>query len=376
MIYADNAATTRLDPEAFEAMRYFLVENYANPSQPYSFSRDAKRALKRSREIIAECINAEPEEIIFTSGGSESDNQAVKCCKTEKVYASMIEHHAVLNACKSRDFTLIPVDEEGIVKISDLKPYKNSLVSVMLVNNETGTIQPVKTLAEISHSHGAIFHTDAVQAIGHIDVDVKALGVDMLSASAHKFNGPRGAGFLYVRRDIDVNDEAENTGFHGIKIHSLINGGSQEFGLRAGTENVACIVGMAKALENNCRHIQQTQKFLLGLEQILLERLISHKLDFRINGNITQKLPGILNLSFKNANGERILHRLDLMGIYISTGSACDGMNTQISHVIKALKVPQDYAKGTIRISLGKFNSENDALTIADALAKIIIPTQ
>ena len=362
MIYADNAATTRLDPEAFEAMKYFLLENYANPSQPYSFSRDAKRVLRRSREIIAECINAEPEEIFFTSGGSESDNQAIKCCETEKVYASEIEHHAVLNACKSRDFTLIPVDEEGLVRVSELQPCKNTLVSVMLANNETGTIQPVKSLTELSHSHGAIFHTDAVQAIGHIDVDVKALGVDMLSASAHKFNGPKGVGFLYVKR--------------GVKLHALIDGGSQEFGLRAGTENVAGIVGMAKALENNYKALSHNQKFLLGLEQILLERLISHKLDFRINGNITQKLPGLLSLSFRNSDGERILHRLDLMGISISTGSACDGMNTQISHVIKALKVPQDYAKGTIRISLGKYNSESDALTIADALAKIIIPTQ
>ena len=359
MIYADNAAATRLDPEAFEAMKYFLVENYANPSQPYSFSREAKLALKRSREIIAECINAEPEEIIFTSGGSESDNWAVKCCDAEKVYTSAIEHKAVLNSC---DAVSIPVDSEGIVKVSELKPCKNSLVSVMLANNETGTIQPVKTLAEISHSHGAIFHTDAVQAIGHIEVDVKALGVDMLSASAHKFNGPRGTGFLYVKQ--------------GMKIHSLINGGSQEFGLRAGTENVAGIVGMAKALENNCKSLSHNHKFLLGLEQILLDRLTSHELDFRINGSMKQKLPGLLSLSFRNSNGERILHRLDLMGISISTGSACDGMNTQISHVIKALKVPQDYAKGTIRISLGKYNSENDALTIADALAKVIIPTQ
>ena len=233
------------------------------------------------------------------------------------------------------------------------------LVSIMLANNETGAIQPVKELAEISHEHGAVFHTDAVQALGHIPVDVKNLGIDMLSGSSHKFNGPRGVGFLYVRR--------------GAGIRPFVDGGSQESGLRAGTENVAGIVGMSIALENNCQEILRNQSHLRVLENILLDGLRRRGLVFIRNGNNT--MPGLVSLSFRNEDGERILHRLDLKGICVSTGSACDGMNHNVSHVIRSMGIPPEYARGTVRISFGKYNTEDEAAIIAEALAEII-PTR
>ena len=227
----------------------------------------------------------------------------------------------------------------------------------MYVNNETGTIQPIRELAGIAHRHGALFHSDAVQAVGHIPVDVKALGVAMLSASAHKFYGPKGVGFLYIRE--------------GVQIGRLADGGSQEKGLRAGTENIAGIVGMAVALENACTMITSETKRLEELRALLIDRLTEAGIDFVVNGgNVVY--PGTISLSFKDSDGERILHRLDLQGVYVSTGSACDSVNTQLSHVIKALKVPNEYSKGTIRISLGRYNNTNDVEAIAAALAKII----
>lgn len=227
----------------------------------------------------------------------------------------------------------------------------------MYVNNEIGTIQPIKELAEIAHSHGALFHTDAVQAVGHIPVDVQALGVDMLSASAHKFNGPKGVGFLYIRK--------------GIQIGHFADGGAQEHGSRAGTENVAGIVGMAVALENACTMIDNEIARLAGLRKILIDMLIEAGIDFVVNGG-DKVYPGTISLSFKNSDGERILHRLDLLGIYVSTGSACDSVNSQLSHVIKAMNVSEEYAKGTIRISLGRHNTEEDVRFIATALMKIL----
>lgn len=247
MIYADNAATTKLDIEAFEAMKVYLLDDYANSSQPYSFSRAAKKALKSARQTIAECINAEPEEIFFTSGGSESDNWAIKGIAQNgnlgKIVVSAIEHHAILRSCAELeragyDVEYIKPNIDGIVTAGCLATHisgKIKLVSVMLVNNELGTVQPIKELSAIAHEQGTIFHTDAVQAMGHIKIDVKDLGVDLLSASAHKFNGPKGIGFLYIKK--------------GTSIRPLINGGDQEFRQRAGTENIASIVGMAVAVE-------------------------------------------------------------------------------------------------------------------------------
>ena len=370
-IYADNAATTKLDTDAFEAMKPFLTEEYGNASQPYSFARAAKKAISEAREIIAACIGAEPEEIYFTSGGTESDNWAIKGTAFSNelklaTITSQIEHHAVLNACESIErlgypVVYLPVSNEGIVQPELLNRYiddRTGLVSVMLVNNEIGTIEPIAELARIAHKHGALFHTDAVQAVGHIPIDVKALGVDMLSASAHKFNGMKGSGFLYIRKGTD--------------ICSYVDGGTQEHGKRAGTENVAAIAAMAVALRKNCNHMEVNAQKLHKLEEILLDGLSSAGIDYRRNGS-SSHAPGNVNISIRDVEGEMLLHRLDLKGICISTGSACDSVNTRVSHVIRAIGVPGEYANGTIRISFGKDNDEDDAGAIAEALIDIII---
>lgn len=369
VIYADNAATTKLDRDAFEAMKPFLFEYYGNVSQPYSFVRVAKKAIKEARTIIARCIGATPDEIFFTSGGTESDNWAIKGLLeygvNHSILTSNIEHHAVLNACATAEkmnntVRYLPVDKSGVLQPDTLASSMGNntkLVSVMLVNNEIGTIEPIKELAKIAHENGAYFHTDAVQALGHIMIDVNDLGVDMLSASAHKFNGPKGIGFLYIRK--------------GTNIKSLMDGGQQELGLRAGTENVASIVAMAKALQKNCEKIEVTKKHLLKMEDIFIEAMNKSKIDYIRNG-YSNHAPGIISISIKNTNGEMLLHRLDLKGICISTGSACDSTDTQISHVIKAISVPMEYANGTIRISLGKDNTEDEVLEIAKALVDVL----
>lgn len=366
MIYADNAATTKLDIDAFEAMKPFLLEEYGNASQPYSFSNSAKRALKNAREAIANCIGAFPDEIYFTSGGTESDNWAIKIASEEgDIITSAIEHHAILNACngiekKGKSVVYVPVSKEGIVEIDYLEKSitgKTKLISVMYANNETGTIQPIKQIAEIAHKYNCLFHTDAVQAVGHVHMNVHELGIDLLSASAHKFNGPKGIGFLYVRR--------------GVSLHSYLDGGSQEKGMRAGTENVASIVGMAVALRNNCAHLNENISHILNLEKALISKLEKSNIAFLRNGGECC-LPGVVNLSFKGIEGEMLLHRLDLLGICISTGAACDSKETKISHVIDAIKVPEEYAEGTVRISLGKYNSEQEIDKIADSMIEIV----
>lgn len=369
-IYADNAATTKLDKEAFEAMVPWLTEKYGNPSQPYSFSRSVKKALADSRETIAACINAEPDEIFFTSGGTESDNWAIKGVAFSNndrraIITSAFEHHAVLRSCEAVERLGYPIsyiwpNPKGIITPDALKSSitdKTSLVSVMYVNNELGTIQPIHELCDIAHSHNALFHTDAVQAVGHTEIDVKILDVDLLSASAHKFNGPKGIGFLYIRR--------------GVKLSPYANGGSQEFGVRAGTENVASIVGMAVALKNNIEALKTNQKKVKTLERLLLDKLDENQIPYIRNG-ANQTLPGIISLSFDGKNGESILHRMDLLGISISTGSACDSKSTEFSHVLKAIKMDERLAKGTIRISLGKNNSADDVDAIVKALIQII----
>lgn len=369
MIYADNAATTKLDIDAFDAMKSFLLESYGNPSQPYSFARNTKIALRESREAIASCINASPEEIYFTSGGTESDNWAlkgfVKKQEKKRIIVSSIEHHAILHTALSLEregyaISYLDVTKDGIALVPFLESIINNetaIVSIMLANNEIGSIQPVTELSVVAHNHGAVFHTDAVQAMGHIEIDVKKLGVDMLSASAHKFNGPKGIGFLYVR--------------NGVQIDPFMNGGAQENNMRAGTENVPAIVGMATALKKNNDELISFKCKMDELEKLLIDRLHSYGLDFVRNG-AENHLPGNISLSFRNADGEMILHRMDLMGICISTGSACDSKNTQISHVIDAIGVSKDYARGTIRISLGKNNTQEHIEKIALALKKII----
>ena len=369
LIYADNAATTKLDGDALKAMLPWLQDEYGNASQPYIFSRKPKKALAEARSIIANCIGAAPEEIYFTSGGTESDNWAIKGMLQygdhRATITSQVEHHAVLNACESIErlgypVRYLPVDREGIVSpdmLSSVITDKTRLVSVMFVNNEIGTIEPVVELAKIAHDNGAVFPTDAVQAVGHVEIDIEELGVDMLSASAHKFNGPKGIGFLYIKS--------------GTNIFPYADGGAQEFGMRAGTENVASIVGMAVALKKNCAYMAETKKKLCRMEKELLDVLNSAGIDYIRNGNASH-VPGNVNISIRNVSGEMLLHRLDLKGISISTGSACDSVSTKISHVIQAINVPREYARGTIRISFGRYNEESDAVEIAKAIADVL----
>lgn len=366
-VYADNAATTRLSNKAFESMLPYLQNEYGNASQLYSFARLPKKALKEARQVIANCIGAQPSEIFFTSCGTESDNWVINGAVQQHlpIVTSSIEHHAILRPCESAkrcgcSVSLLPVTKEGIVLSSSVKEVVHSscgLLSVMYANNEIGTIQPIKELATIAHENGWLMHTDAVQAIGHTRINVRELGVDMLSASAHKFNGPKGIGFLYIKE--------------GVNWPTLIKGGTQENGLRAGTENVASIVGMATALEENVISICENESYLAHLEEILISNLSRSGIVFYRNG-AENHIRGNVSLSFPNRSGESIMHRLDLKGICVSTGSACDSKDTQISHVLKAIGLEVMLAKGTIRISLSKYNTEHDMMKIVQVLVGIL----
>lgn len=368
-IYADNAATTRLDIDAFEVMKKYMLDEYANPSAKYSFSREPSKALENSRAIIANCINADKSEIFFTSGGTEGDNWILKGISHSmsdggNIIVSEIEHHAVLESCKwleKKGFTItyLPVNKDGLVEPKYLEAAIKSdtfLVSVMYANNEVGSIQPIKELVDIAHKHGVLFHTDAIQAVGHIPIDVKKVGVDFMTASAHKFNGYKGTGFAYISSSINID--------------SLISGGSQEKKKRAGTENVAGIVAMEVALKKNCDEVNQHIKQLQLISDTLIKELREYKIDFIKNG-ASNSLPGIVNLSFLNADGEMLMHRLDFKGIYVSTGAACNSKETVASYVLKAMKVPEEYIKGTIRLSFGNENTVLDAKCIAKAIYDI-----
>ena len=367
-IYADNAATTQMSPLALDTMMRYLKDEYGNASQPYTFARGPRKALKNARKIIADCINASPEEIFFTSGGSESDNWAIKNAIFQRkvIATSTIEHHAILNTCEFAakngiTVNLIPSSSNGLLNPRDIKEAlsKHSFLSIMLANNELGTIEPISQYSLLAKDNSSLIHTDAVQAVGHIDVNVKDLGVDMLSASGHKFNGPKGIGFLYIKKGIDIDP--------------LIHGGGQEFNKRAGTENIASIMAMAIALRENLDCLEDNRKHLYHLEEIILDKLSKAKICYKRNG--INQLPGLLSLSFVDSDGEAILHRMDLMGISISTGSACDSKDTHISHVLQAIGLEERYAKGTVRISLGKYNTTDDAISIAESLIKIVKET-
>ncbi len=368
-IYADHAATTRLSDKALQAMLPWLQEEYGNPSQPYSFSRKPKKAIANAREIIASCIGAQPDEIFFTSGGTESDNWAIKGTalshgREGALLVSAFEHHAVLRACEAITADGWPVSyinptKDGIIipeRMNQLMTAATRTVSIMMVNNEIGTIQPIKQLAALAHDHNAIFHTDAVQAVGHIPVNVEELEVDMLSASAHKFNGPKGIGFLFVRK--------------GIELASHESGGGQEHGMRAGTENVAGIVGLAVALEEHCSHLEDEKTQLNALTDAFQQ--LMHDVPHIIHGINQERLPGVLSIAFPGYEGEALLHRLDLMGIAVSTGSACDSTRTVISHVLRSMQVPDTIARGTIRISLGVDNTLEDVVAISKAFHRIL----
>lgn len=368
-IYADNAATTRVDDAVISAMMPYICEDFGNISQSYSLSRTGKKAVREARETVAECIGAQPDEVFFTSGGTESDNWALKGClypnyQKSGLVTSSIEHHAVLNSCAwlerlgcevnyvhpTREGAITP--EAFFTAITD----RTTVASVMHVNNEIGVIEPVEELAEVAHSKGLVFHSDAVQSVGHLPLDMSTSNIDLLSASAHKFNGPKGIGFLFVRG--------------GTQIAPFQTGGSQERSMRAGTENVAAIVGLAAALRINVERMHDDLDHAVTLRKTLLNELRSSGVTFRINGS-PSGIPGIVSLSFANQNGERLLHRLDLMGIYVSTGSACDSGRSSISHVLKEIMLEDLYANGTIRISLSRDNTEEEMRLIAQSIAKI-----
>ena len=371
-IYADHAATSPLLPVALEAMLPYLKEHFGNPSSLYGHGVKTRHAVEEARAIIADCIHARRDEIFFTSGGTESDNWTVEgVCKALKdkgkhIVVSSIEHHAILNTCAALeaggyDVTYLPVDANGMVALSDLEKSirdDTALISIMLANNEIGTIQDIKAMAAVAHGHGVLFHTDAVQAIGHIPVNVKQLGVDLMSASAHKFNGPQGCGFLYVK--------------HGTPIKPFHHGGQQETGLRAGTENVAGIVGMSVALQYHINNMRETEKRLKEMATTF-KAIVSDSIPQAVfNGDCRKRLPGNVSVSFPGLDGEALLHLLDLKGICVSTGAACNSRSTEVSHVLQAIGLPVDVAKGTLRVTFGHGNTVHDAETIANTLVSLL----
>ncbi len=371
MIYADNAATTRLSPVALAAMMPYLTEEYGNPSSLYDFAGQAKAGLEEARGDVARHLNAEPSEIFFTSGGTESDNWALRGVaealggKGGHILISAVEHHAILHTgqwLKKQGFEveLLPVDECGTVQPETLKKAlrpETILVSVMLANNEIGTIEPIRKLAAIAHENGTLFHTDAVQAVGHIPVDVKALGVDLLSLSGHKFHGPRGTGVLYIKK--------------GTAILPLIRGGGQERGRRSGTENVAGAVGLAAALKERCARLDEDMARVSALRDRLIAGILKLP-GTRLTGDPVNRLPSIASFTFEAIEGESILLQLDARGICASSGSACSSTSLEPSHVLLAIGLPHEVAHGSVRLSLGEDTTRADVDDIIKSLTEVV----
>jgi len=359
-IYLDNAATTKVRPEVVEAMLPYFNELYGNPSSVYEFAMQNKKAIDDARSIIAKAIGAETNEIYFTGSGTEADNWALVATaeayekKGKHIITSKIEHHAVLHTCEyleKRGFevTYIDVDEFGCVKLDQLEKAirpDTILISVMFANNEIGTIQPIKEIGEIAKKHNIIFHTDAVQAFCQLDIDVNDLGIDLLSASAHKVNGPKGIGFLYIRK--------------GVRIGSFIHGGAQERGRRAGTENVPSIVGFGKAVEIAMANMKERTKKETELRDYLIKRILAEVPYTRLNGHRTKRLPNNANFSFQFIEGESLLIMLDMNNICASSGSACTSGSLDPSHVLLAIGLPHEIAHGSLRLTL------NDEITFED----------
>ena len=372
-IYFDHAATTAVAPEVKEAMEPYFCENYGNASSLYELGYKSKEAINIARGNVAKAINAKPNEIYFTSCGSESDNLAIKGVARahrqngNHIITSRIEHPAVLNTCRQLEkegfrVTYLNVDKNGFIDLEELKNSINSktiLVSIMFANNEVGTIEPIKEISRIVHSNNAIFHTDAVQAVGNIKIDVKEMGIDLLSMSAHKFYGPKGVGALYVRDSID--------------FIQLQNGGHQENDKRAGTENVAGIVGLGKAIELANNNIIQNNERLLNLRNYCIEQIKNRIPYIRINGDLNSRLPGNINISFLYVNGKDLVKLLAKKGICTSSGSACSSGLPQPSHVLLAMGLSEDIASSALRITLGKENTKEDIDYFVDELEKIVV---
>lgn len=370
MIYADNAATTRISDTAFEKMLPFLREQFGNASSQYSLGAKARQAIELARQSVANAIGAEAAEITFTSGGSESNSWVLRGVveslkgKAIHIITSSIEHHSVLNACHALesegvDITYLPVSRFGVVEIDSviraIRP-DTKLVSIMLANNEIGTIQPIAEIGQFLREKDILFHTDAVQAVGHIPIDVNKLCVDFLSASAHKFNGAKGTGFLYSR---SVS-----------KLPQLIFGGKQEHGQRAGTENVAGVVALSFALNESLAEMVEVEERLKSMVALTAEGLRTSIPGIQINGEGVSRLSGTLNVTFPHASGEAMMHLLDLKGICVSTSSACNSGKDGPSHVLLALGLTEEQAKSSIRISYGRYNTIEDAETIVDNIRK------
>lgn len=373
LIYLDNTATTKTAPEVVDAMIPYFTEHYGNPSSVYSFASGNKEVVSRQREIIAQALGAQANEIYFTAGGSESDNWALKATaeayekKGKHIITTKIEHHAILHTCeyleKQRGFeiTYLDVDENGVVKLDELKKAirpDTILISVMFANNEIGTIQPIREIGEIAQEHKILFHTDAVQAFGQIPIDVDACHIDMLSASGHKLNGPKGIGFLYIRK--------------GVKIRSFVHGGAQERKRRAGTENVPGIVGMGAAVERAMRTMETRTAKERKLRDYLIERIEAEIPYCRLNGDRTNRLPNNVNFSFRFIEGESLLIMLDMKGICASSGSACTSGSLDPSHVLLAIGLPHEIAHGSLRMTLGEETTREDLDYTVDTLKEIV----
>lgn len=371
-IYFDNSATTKLDEEVLKEMIPYLENQYGNASSIYKLGRESKKAIEEAREKVAKAIGAEPEEIYFTAGGSESDNTAIRGIayayrnKGNHIITSKIEHPAVLETCKQLEkegfeITYINVDENGILKLEQLKKaIRNTtiLISIMFANNEIGTLQPIKEIGEIAKEKHIFFHTDAVQAVGSVKINVKEMNIDSLSMSAHKFYGSKGIGALYVKRRI--------------KFQKLINGGHQEKNKRAGTENVPAIVGMGKAIELAYQDLEDHTRKIEKLRDYYVEEVRKRIPYIKINGDLEKRLPGNSNISFRFIEGESMLLNLDLKGICASSGSACTSGSLDPSHVLLAIGLPHEIAHGSLRISIGKYNTKEEVDYLLDNLTKIV----
>lgn len=372
LIYLDNAATTKTAPEVVEAMLPYFTEHFGNPSSVYGFAAANKEVITAQREIIAKTLGAKTNEIYFTAGGSESDNWALKATaeayggKGKHIITSKIEHHAILHTCEylekhGFDVTYLDVDENGIVDLEQLKKEIREdtiLISIMFANNEIGTIQPIKEIGEIAHEHGILFHTDAVQAYGQLPIDVDEMHIDMLSASGHKLNGPKGIGFLYIGK--------------GVKIRSFVHGGGQERKRRAGTENVPGIVGFGKAAEYAATTMEERTAKERELRDYLIGRIENEIPYCRLNGDRVKRLPNNVNFSFQFVEGESLLIMLDMKGICASSGSACTSGSLDPSHVLLAIGLPHEIAHGSLRLTLSEETTKEDLDYVVDELKKIV----
>ena len=372
MIYLDNAATTKTAPEVVEAMLPYFTEFYGNASSVYGFAGNSKEAMAKARETIAASLGAKTNEIYFTAGGSEADNWALKAtaeaykAKGNHIIATKIEHHAILHTAEwleknGFEVTYLNVDENGVVKLDELKKAirpETILISVMFANNEIGTIQPVKEIGEIAKEHGILFHTDAVQAFGQVPINVDELNIDMLSSSGHKLNGPKGIGFLYIRK--------------GVKMRSFVHGGAQERKRRAGTENIPAIVGYGAAVERAMRTMKERTEKEMELRDYLIDRVLKEVPYTRLNGHRTDRLPNNANFSFQFIEGESLLIMLDMEGICGSSGSACTSGSLDPSHVLLAIGLPHEIAHGSLRLTLSDETTKEDIDYVVEKVKEIV----